>query len=560
MPSQTLTIFLSYASEDEPFAVAIGQRLSDIFKASVHVKYMQKFSLGLNWAELIDESADSADILLIITTGRQKPSHSYTGYEIGYFRRSQVVRPYIDEEKKIQRLIIPFVIYTGMPPAAALFQGLTIDRNRFEYNAEAMRKIDDSDPFYRLLERINEISNELSEHRPSLKDQQRTLEQFLDQATSFYRDVSDFMRSLPESTEFPKPRLTIYLPKDLTAKDIKIDDNFLLSCSGPTAGIFAQDQSKSPVPWTDFSKRIGGSDQIALVWNDALRSLVTLTLEGNFADTGHFVFSFDEKKLFRLFLSESRKYPGGTRQLDMYLVEILHDKDVGDPRTTFLAKAIAIAMLYRSLFLEKGSPYNHSAIALLRSEKEKWKPTINELLQDLRLLYARSREAGMFEAKFITEVFGDDPKIIGNINRMKEEFFEQWDQLHKAAAEVVTVSEPTHSKFDAFAETLDYFRTKTKERDTPFLAMILEHLKRAVELRSGAINLELAGDIEGPTEILLDDEKVDKTNARRAALINLSSGQHAVEVRGTKGGKQVWAKEVVSVEPGKITQLTLTVH
>jgi hypothetical protein len=75
---------------------------------------------------------------------------------------------------------------------------------------------------------------------------------------------------------------------------------------------------------------------------------------------------------------------------------------------------------------------------------------------------------------------------------------------------------------------------------------------------SGEINLELAGDMEGPTEILLDGEKVKETSAQTAALISLSSGQHSIEVRGTKEGKRV--SKIVTIEPGMIAELKLTVH
>lgn len=551
MPSKLLTIFLSYVSEDAPLAQAIGPRLSDTFRGSVDIRYMAEFPLGLNYRALINEAAEAADILLLITTGRKKPSHSYTGYEIGYFRRSQEARKCIDGTK-IDRLIIPFSIFTGPPPAADEFQGIWMDAEVFKYRVEEVGKIDDKskDPFFKLLERINGILNKINETYPSWEVEKRTHEQFTDQAKSFYKEVNDFMRSIPVSTAFPKPRLTLRLPPDLTPKDIKIDD-VRLSCSGPNPGIFAQGQSEDSVSWTDFSKRIGNPD-IAFIWDDALRSLVSSILNDNFADTGHEVFSYDEKKLFRLFLSESRKFGDGSRELDVYLVEILHDKDVGDPKTTFLAAIISIAMAYRSLFVERNSPYSHNAIALL--DEQEWKSTISELQRDLRLLYARSKEAGAFDPVWLTAIYGDDPKAIENVNCMRKELSEELNRVKSTAAKVL--EEPTQAKFDAFAQALDEFRTKTIERDTPYLTKILEHLKRIVG--SGAINLELAGDMEGPTEILLNGKKVKEISAQTAALIKLPSGQHSIEVRGTKDGKPV--SKFVTIEPGKDAEMKLTVH
>ena len=74
----------------------------------------------------------------------------------------------------------------------------------------------------------------------------------------------------------------------------------------------------------------------------------------------------------------------------------------------------------------------------------------------------------------------------------------------------------------------------------------------------GAINLEVVGDMEGPTEILLDGGRVKETSARTAALLNLSKGQHAIEVRSVKAGKPISASKVVTIEPGTIAELKLT--
>src|SRR5262249_15738540 len=173
-------------------------------------------------------------------------------------------------------------------------------------------------------------------------------------------------------------------------------------CNGATSGIFEQEQPEQPASWSEFSRRIG-SDEIALTWNDALRSLVASTLAGNFGNSDQLVFSFDEKKLFRLFVSKSTTFVDRSRELDIYVVEILRYTDIGDPFTTFLAKAIAIALRYRSLFLENNSPYGHAVVRFCR--KEEWRSTIDQLFRELRLLLMQSREAGLGERRHIVELY-----------------------------------------------------------------------------------------------------------------------------------------------------------
>jgi sarcosine oxidase gamma subunit len=83
---------------------------------------------------------------------------------------------------------------------------------------------------------------------------------------------------------------------------------------------------------------------------------------------------------------------------------------------------------------------------------------------------------------------------------------------------------------------------------------------KAADLRPGAVNIEIDGDIEGVMEVLLDGGRVKETSARTTALMNLSKGQHAIEVRGVKAGKPISASKVLTIEAGTIAELKLTPH
>ncbi len=96
-------------------------------------------------------------------------------------------------------------------------------------------------------------------------------------------------------------------------------------------------------------------------------------------------------------------------------------------------------------------------------------------------------------------------------------------------------------------------------------AEIRERLKReeqtvTADRRPGAVNVEVEGDMDGPMEILLDGGKVRETTARTTALLNLSKGQHAIEVRGVNRGASISASKVVTIEPGMIAELKLKPH
>src|SRR5262245_21101670 len=119
---RTVTIFLSYASEDVSLATALQDELKRVFPFGIRV-FLDESSihLGENFRSVIDRELDASDILLILFTNQPKSSHSYTGYEVGYFARSKGQRRFIVGD--VERLIIPFCVGGGFPDTAEYMQG-----------------------------------------------------------------------------------------------------------------------------------------------------------------------------------------------------------------------------------------------------------------------------------------------------------------------------------------------------------------------------------------------------------------------------------------------------
>jgi hypothetical protein len=474
--TMALTIFLSYASEDQKFADAIAERLGSTFKYSVDLKYMAQFQLGVNFRTLIDKALDNTHILLVIATGREKLSHSFTGYEVGFFRRSQQEKKYIDEGLKIERLVIPIALFADIPATLSDIEGIGIaepDRFLFDEDTATKAKMHGEDPFFNLLVRIDGILAKLEPVDRSPDQQMDIYTDYRRVSETFYQALQNVMSSLPLRKEIPKTRLLLKLPGGLSSKDIELESHVTLACFGPTSGIFERDQSDQWVSWPEFSERIGGDD-IALTWNDALTSLLASTVAGNFANSDQLVFSFDEKKLFRLFISSVTTFFDRHREIDVYVVEVYRCKDVGNPFTTFLAKAIAIALRYRSLFLEDGSPYGPIAVRLAASDTRK--ATIKELIQELRLLLLEGREAGLDEKPKIIELYGSDQKSVEKILATIKVWLDQKTKLYKSAEAVLTEANPSDSTFDMFWNTLTEFCAQTKSMNAEFTTTVLRRL------------------------------------------------------------------------------------
>jgi hypothetical protein len=171
-PKTRLEVFVSYAEEDAQLVNEITEELSKPF-ASLLKFFVDTDTIkdGDRWREKINERLDSADILLIISTGQLKESHDFPGFEVGYFSRSIKERPTIDG--KIKRQIIPINIGAKPPSAVLDIQGVVIrkeDLLNFELvpgdlssEENFLEKLPENNAFRKLLRRLREILTGVSQ-------------------------------------------------------------------------------------------------------------------------------------------------------------------------------------------------------------------------------------------------------------------------------------------------------------------------------------------------------------------------------------------------------------
>src|ERR1700743_1760850 len=88
VPEQNVfRIFISYASEDR----AIASAVATCFKSALHAFFAEVnidsefLEPGVGFQTQLEEKLQKADRLVIVYTAAEKPSHGYTGWEIGYF-------------------------------------------------------------------------------------------------------------------------------------------------------------------------------------------------------------------------------------------------------------------------------------------------------------------------------------------------------------------------------------------------------------------------------------------------------------------------------------------
>src|SRR5215470_1835868 len=121
-----LHVFISYASEDARLATAINNELKTVFgHAMIKTTLDTQLKLGVDWRSRLEEALIDADVLLIVATGRQKFSHSYTGFEVGFFSASKRVKEKMRHFSS-ERLIIPIGVLERIPEAMSDIESLNL--------------------------------------------------------------------------------------------------------------------------------------------------------------------------------------------------------------------------------------------------------------------------------------------------------------------------------------------------------------------------------------------------------------------------------------------------
>ncbi len=128
MAEERLHVFISYSSEDRDLATAIAEELRRAFSPAIlKLTIDVEFSLGANWRDRLRADLETTDILLVVATGKQKVSHSFTGFEVGYFEGSIEHAPKMANFPTQDRLMIPIAVFTKTPETMSDIQALQIN-------------------------------------------------------------------------------------------------------------------------------------------------------------------------------------------------------------------------------------------------------------------------------------------------------------------------------------------------------------------------------------------------------------------------------------------------
>lgn len=162
----------------------------------------------------------------------------------------------------------------------------------------------------------------------------------------------------------------------------------------------------------------------------------------------------------------------------------MHLRDVGDPFTSYLGKSLAIALRYRSLFLEDQSPFTSTMFSFFNPNDVKSKTA--ELLKELRILFVRGKEARLDDNHNIITLFGPNQASSKIVQDMIIEWGHQKQQLIDAAEHLITNfdlsrRDEANSIRAGFIHTLDDFCRALSRMNDQYLEIVISRLSKIIK-------------------------------------------------------------------------------
>ena len=372
-----LNVFTSYAHEDRKITDALCAMLEDIFGEDIHVFYdKESLHAGEDIDEKIQEELRKADTMLVISTGVMRASHSWTGFELGFFAATHESKP------GVRGKVISICTHDDVPPTEGTrrFVPLNIESELLDVDpVRAGQSIEISDDD-ELLQLIGDLVLEIDAVKLGEKKARR--DECKKHAKNFKLAVVEVFKSRIKEVRKPQKQFLIrYNSKEVDPSRDDLPPEATIISVGGAIGLFGvpnnhpglSDMEASEIvlvgvrdkgrlkakgmTWGQLRELIA-NDPLALHWGAALCQVVISAGASTFdADNSQVIVAHSGDKRYRLILTTSTTFYDGTVEASVYLVEAFRRKDYGRQDTTLLLKGLHIVCRFRFLFLESQSDF-----------------------------------------------------------------------------------------------------------------------------------------------------------------------------------------------------------
>jgi len=359
-PPNPIELFISYVSEDKVIADAVNNGLTDAFGKDVNV-FLDTVSIqqGADLKASIGDRLLTADVLIVISTGHERPSYDWAGYELGFFAGTH------KENRKGRPLwgnIVSLCSADAPPKAEAgrLHIKLNSDEATAFLSDEEFKEtlgFNINDPFLRFFGDIYQAI-----HGVNLNTRQGEQQRLWDNVRMLRFKIFSQFKTRPRLIERPQGRLVAsWRQNDDSLRRCQLPEDTTIRLLGGASRVFgfsAEIEDKN-LKWSDFVGRLKVTPTSKLQVH-TLSSCLLLASDAGAVNrtTDGLLPTANYQQLYRLVLNTCTTYYDGRVEANVGLVEVIRRPDLGNDDTTILLKGLNIICRFRSLFLERDSEFN----------------------------------------------------------------------------------------------------------------------------------------------------------------------------------------------------------
>jgi hypothetical protein len=497
-PYRPAGVFISYASEDHDIAKAFYQSLQALGETVFDRVKIFFDSKSIDAADEIRtdirEGLNKSDFLVVLYTGLFKRSHSYTGYEVGFFDR--LIEDEVAKSGKTTRKII--YLYSGEPPPVGDgVLGISIDvgvadlaGSRADYVQKSVQSPDNPDVLARALLEIagraeRRLPPPLLDDRDELdrRRNRRRLAVAEEIIPGLKGKLFDSMCTRVTRYSVEQKLIEFELPKPASDQIyISIPDETKLTPHSGAFGIFGISQLNDMTTWGEFRNEVRsrdalGGSSVLLAIEQAVISAISPAVN---LDNDQ-IFKSSNDQIFRVLVTRQMDYYNGRKVVHVYFIQKLQGSTLGNNDTSTILGFINLAAKYRFIFIERDSLLSVESF-MFEPDRTKIQNKARQLIRELLLIEEESRNLKLDQIAAISLYFGSDSPHLAVAKSLQDKWFEARGKLMASAERIIAIR-PTSVEFDTtnaeWLTTLKSFRQTSDEVNAIVTVQALENLKKS---------------------------------------------------------------------------------
>lgn len=398
-------------------AVSAFQALNEVVNHNIAPFSDQAIGPGRKFDDEIRQKLQEADYLLVFFTGALKPSHSYTGFEIGYFRARIDDQQASDSDKQI----VSFFLKQPPDPTSEIqgidisisAEDLSLSRDDYVRSVAAVAAAPHAKPDA-LTQFFTQVLAIAEKRKPFPRNEDTAAKVARYRAVqekivpSLRGDLYDCISSRVARSSVEQRFIRFELPKPATAHAslATIPDDARLTEEGDAFQLFGIKAGDEGILWQEFRQQLDlRGTSISPVLYAIERALVSV-VSPDATDSDQIIKAPHDNNLYRIIVTEQMEYFDGRLVVHMWFIRFLNRDQFGNKDTSVLLSFILVASKYRFLFLEKESPLSVEAFRL-ESNPESLKEKVRRLLRETILIEEESHVFQLDTAAALVLIAGD---------------------------------------------------------------------------------------------------------------------------------------------------------